>query len=448
MRTIAPFLLLLATLPACAFSDGLGGDTSSDDDGAGGKGSPASTGSAPPGACEGPLGAPRDPSTLPECAAGAHCVETIPESYKVITDACADGGFCVPDEFISTGGVFMPKACTALGGAGACMSLAFSQVAENQQFLPQDVCDDDERCVPCISPLDQSETGACELGYECPGSSGGSGGGAPTGNSDDPATCEYDGTPVLDPTMFPACPANVCGSGGHCVPSSQVPPDLAGNLAACDASSYCVPDPFLEAGSDKIKVTSCQSIGGYEGRCMSMCLPQIAEQKDSLPHGAAAGCPETDACIPCTDPLTGEPTGACTSLACDAGPANPPQAFPKCCGGIGTCIPFDQIPPEEFGHLPNDICGAAGLCTPNGLIPGYPDNNPFDITNDPCETDFLLWSVLGDKYRAGVCMPNCLPEVGNSPLGQGSCNHEWWKCSPCYNPLDGTWTGACGATPP
>jgi len=95
-----------------------------------------------------------------------------------------------------------------------------------------------------------------------------------------------------------------------------------------------------------IKVKTCASIGGNEGRCMSTCLAEVGKQAGSLPKGPSAGCAEDEACLPCFDPLTGKPTGACTSLPCDKGPTKPPKTFPKCCGGIGTCIPLEQIPPR------------------------------------------------------------------------------------------------------
>lgn len=40
-------------------------------------------------------------------------------------------------------------------------------------------------------------------------------------------------------------------------------------------------------------------------------------------------------------------------------------------------------------------------------------------------------------------LPICIPDVGSSPLGQGSCNNGSFVCTPCLNPLTGEPSGAC-----
>jgi len=76
-------------------------------------------------------------------------------------------------------------------------------------------------------------------------------------------------------------------------------------------------------------------------------------------------------------------------------------------------------------------------------VPSQVKTNPFDEINAPCETDWFLRGLLGDEYRPGVCLPTCIPEVGDSLLGQGSCNGENFVCAPCLTPLDGKPSGAC-----
>lgn len=414
---------------------------------------PTSSGSggATGGPCVGPLGEASEPDAYPPCGDGAHCLPSVASwpALAAFVGPRDSGGYCVPDVLIASGGIFTPKSCASIGGAdGACLPTVYPEIASNEAFIPQDVCASDERCVPCVSPLDQTVTGACELAFECPikpgktpGSSETTSGGA--GSGDDPATCEYDGAPVIDTSKRAPCPKSVCSAGGHCVPSAQVPPEMAGQLQACDGTSYCVPDPFLVAGGDKVPVKACKSIGGNEGRCMSMCLAEVGKEGASLPQGPSAGCGEAEACLPCFDPITGDATGACTSLPCDAGPTSPPKTFPKCCGGIGTCIPLEQIPPEHWSKLGSDVCGPLARCTPDAFMPNHVKSNPYDETNEPCETDWLLWGLLGDTYKPGVCLPTCIPEVGDSLLGQGSCNGGGFVCTPCMNPLDGKPSGAC-----
>src|SRR5688500_17110874 len=78
-----------------------------------GAGSVGGTGDddAPAPESDGPLGAPRDPDSLPACCTdfvgGAHCLpsDIIPTDLRGILAECTDGGLCVPDPFIETGGV-------------------------------------------------------------------------------------------------------------------------------------------------------------------------------------------------------------------------------------------------------------------------------------------------------------------------------------------------------
>ena len=125
--------------------------------------------------CEGPLGKPVDPKTLTACCPDhpgkAHCVSTskVPASLQASVGKCDGENSCVPDTFISTGGVFTPKKCTAFGAEGRCMSPCIPAVADKAALLKQDVCDEDELCVPCINPLDKSDTGVCSIVGKCAG---------------------------------------------------------------------------------------------------------------------------------------------------------------------------------------------------------------------------------------------------------------------------------------
>ncbi|MBM4377528.1 MAG: hypothetical protein FJ095_20825 [Deltaproteobacteria bacterium] len=89
------------------------------------------------------------------------------------------------------------------------------------------------------------------------------------------------------------------------------------------------------------------------------------------------------------------------------------------------------------------MCGPTARCSPDAFVPSQVKTNPFDEINAPCETDWFLRGLLGDEYRPGVCLPTCIPEVGDSLLGQGSCNGENFVCAPCLTPLDGKPSGAC-----
>jgi len=381
--------------------------------------------------CEGPLGPPRDPSTLTACCeefvGGAHCLpsENVPAELGDFLADCAGGGSCVPDKFIETGGVFSPKTCTSLNNEpGVCLSGCIPLVDQYWAVLPQGDCDDDERCAPCTNPLDGLDSGACAIHYECGDDDpfGGEGGGGGGGGE---AACPHEGPPLLDPATFPAC--NTCG-GAHCVPNDLVPADFTDRLATCDAASKCVPDEFITTLGNTIP-TTCDSVAGVEGRCLSKCLPEVIAQVDLLPQST---CTPDQACVPCYDPLTGASTGAC-SLSCDPGPTAPPTVLPTCCGNAGTCVP-PSAAGDNADDLGEDTCTDGLLCAPNVFLePSF--------TPTACETGAVSL-LFGAEYKPGVCLPDCLPAVDNFLLGQDGCN-DGYKCAPCLDPLSGEPSGAC-----
>src|SRR5262249_49286320 len=150
-------------------------------------------------------------------------------------------------------------------------------------------CDPDERCAPCISPVDQMPTGACDIKGECLG--------APSQPTVDagpaaPTVCPYLGPPVIDPSTLPACAADA-----HCFAAALVPDAERAQLAPCgDPSQLCVPDLFLTTGGNFIPAT-CRSINDSEGRCLSQAIPQVASQAAELPPSTTCGVDE--ACVPC-----------------------------------------------------------------------------------------------------------------------------------------------------
>ena len=115
-----------------------------------------------------------DPSTLPSCGASvcadspnAHCVpqDKVPANVAAQLAKCDDGAsYCVPDPFIKSGGA-PPPTCKSLNGAdGVCLSVCVPQVEQYESLLPQDVCAADERCAPCVNPLNNMSSGACDIG--------------------------------------------------------------------------------------------------------------------------------------------------------------------------------------------------------------------------------------------------------------------------------------------
>jgi hypothetical protein len=331
--------------------------------------------------------------------------------------------------------------------AGVCLSVCVPQVAQYATLLPQDVCASDEKCAPCISPLNGQSTGACDIG-KTSGTSGGTcsssgssddaGSVASGGGNDTPAdaapACPYTGPPLLDPTSLPTCDPN---GGAHCVSASLVPASEASQLATCP-TGLCVPDSFLVTAGNFIPPT-CTSLLGAEGRCLDEMIPQVAAQLSELP---VATCKSYERCVPCYDPTSGMKTGAC-SLSCDPGPKDPPTVAQACCSESGTnqgeCLPKTSIPTAEQSNLNADVCTqtpTATLCIPKEMIaPGFKP--------PVCSADSLL-TFLSGGYT-GVCLSKCLNFGAGSGLAiaQGNCdsNHD---CAPCINPLTNAPTGAPG----
>ncbi len=379
--------------------------------------------------CDGPLGAPRDPSSLTACCedfvGGAHCLDNVPDELQGVLGACPGGGYCVPDPFIETGGVFEPLTCASLSGAeGRCLSGCVPQVKDYWGILPQDACADDERCIPCINPIDNTDTGVCQLAFTC---DGGPGGGGP-GPSE--AQCPHVGADVLDPSTMTSC-----APGAHCLANALVPADMAAQLADCPgAQSKCVPDEFIRSGGNFIPAT-CESVAGAEGRCLSPALPDVAAQAALLPQST---CTDDHLCVPCFSPLDGSETGACR-LSCDPGPTEGPTQLPACCDGRGTCVPASAAG-GAADQLGEDVCPEdQGLvCAPNVFLDG-------GFTPATCETGFIQ-VIFGSAYAEGRCLPDCLPAVDNFLLGRDGCD-QGYKCAPCLDPLSGEPSGACDPLP-
>ena len=392
----------------------------------------------PSGGCTPP--APLDPSTLPQCCNGgaAHCVPTadLPANVVAQLDTCPSGGACVPDALIRSNGA-KPPACHSLNGAdGVCLSICVPQVAMYQTLLPQDVCADDERCAPCINPLTNMPSGACDIGSQPPPGNScmpqPSAAPVPPVPSTPPAPppapmCPHVGPPVIDPSTLPPC-----GDGAHCLNASLVPPAMAGRLAAC-ASGLCVPDPFIAAGGNFIPPT-CTSTAGAEGRCLNTVLPDVARQAASLPEDV---CAADEKCVPCYSPLDGSDTGACR-LSCDPGPSQPKVVFTDCCvkdnqPARGKCVPTQSIPSDEQKNLGTDDCVKdQQLCVPSEML--QPAFKP-----PACSAHNLL---VGDY--TGVCLSDCLKfGIQGLAISQGTCD-DTHECAPCTNPLTGQPTGAPG----
>ncbi len=402
---------------------------------------PSSEGSGDGTQCAGPTLTPMDPSSFPPCGAAvcadspnAHCVPTamVPASVAAQLAQCSDGmSYCVPDSFISSGGA-APPTCHSLNMAdGVCLSVCVPQVKQYESLLPQDSCAADERCAPCVNPLTNMSSGACDIGkVDC---SSGDGGMPADGGTAAPAppACPYTGAPLIDVTTLTAC-----GDGAHCVQTSLVPAAMAKELAACPspANTLCAPDVFIVSAGNFVPPT-CASLDAAEGRCLNVVIPQVSSEEAQLTQDV---CQTYEKCVPCYSPIDGSDTGAC-KLSCDPGPTKPKVVFQDCCKmnntEYGKCVPKTVIPSTLQSNLGKDKCTntATDLCVP--------DENLQATFKPPACTATAL---IGGNYT-GVCLSKCLDFGFIQSLGiaQGSCDNLH-DCAPCTNPLTGQPTGAPG----
>lgn len=247
--------------------------------------------------------------------------------------------------------------------------------------------------------------------------------------------------PPLPAESLPEC--ELCPDA-RCVPNAVLSSEEQELLAPCpDEGNTCVPELFVNTNGN-FTLDRCTSVAGAEGRCLSVCVPQVAEQAAMLPED---GCDDGWLCAPCYDPITGEDTGACTQ-GCDEGPEEPPVTFPDCCEGAAKCIPGAIVPEEQRDQLGTEGCDEeqGELCVPN-VFAQDPNWSPPEC--DPGSSDSSLLAFSSE----GRCMPECIPEVADpeSPIGEISFNasscDEGFLCVPCSVDFFGVFpvrdTGVC-----
>jgi len=392
----------------------------------------------------------------PCCGGKGHYIPkmAVPAAFHSMLEAGPDGEtLCIPD-VIATDPDYSPKACTSLFGLeGACIATCVPMVLDQPVPLPQDVCASDERCAPCVHPLTKEETGACGIGERaCTPFK-------PLGKCD-----------TFQPTMDLSSFATCCPEGkAHCAPKDLVSSGADGFnmdefLAPCpDGQSYCVPDEILARGG-RYQPLTCKSAGGREGRCISICVKAIAEQKDTLPVDV---CQPHERCAPCFDPRTGIASGACKLGPCDE-PKEESKPF-EACGAIdkdAICVPAELVPAkdrcrfDEKGCKKTGTCAEPGtICVPKKMVDSGPTFEPKKCKASTAGLLALLLAVLGNPSLAMTavsdfsdarCISKCLPQVREnksaSMLGSAGCDSDE-ICVPCFDPTKISQgkvpTGAC-----
>lgn len=348
-------------------------------------------------------------ATCPEsvCSAGgAHCIATgsIPEDKRDQLADCDETSKCVPDEVLLTAGNTVPETCRANGGVeGRCQSTCLPEVGKNAKLLERADCALGQVCVPCFDPSnDNRDTGACSTSL-CD---------APKEAPVNVCKLDYDAHPLADPNKLNACPSAVCPTGNaHCVGIDN-PTEQQKKLASCGDGTSCVPDKLIRTGGNRPTDKCVVFEGKAEGRCQSLCLPDVEKQKDALEQ---ASCAEDERCVPCFDPRTGKDTGACSGN-CDE-PVQAPYKFDECCEGFATCVPAGSVLESKRGNF--KTCeGTTSLCVPDEYI----DNPNYELA---CQDD------MG---APGACVSSCLNNVDLVGKVDGQCpTHS--LCVPCRSEI-------------
>jgi hypothetical protein len=217
---------------------------------------------------------------------------------------------------------------------------------------------------------------------------------------------------------------------------------LAG-LAGCKKSTEKLPNGVPVSSCDDCtflgKAGVCYS-REFEAARTALADPEFG---DGLKN-ARTQCVESEVCLLCDDPQTGEPTGACNlkPLACPDKPGvtvstceNPvgysPLETMKACGEKAHCLPYAYIDDEELASRVN-ACenDPTYACVPDMVI-----QTAGRVTFRPCTT-------LGNAE--GRCLPSSLPDIAEDleSLPQDVCAPDE-RCSPCYDPVTGEDLGAC-----
>ena len=216
--------------------------------------------------CEPPFAKP-DLGKLEACMDGkGHCYDKTKVPMPDELEACDGDTVCVPNKVLAAAGSKL-KSCTFLGGKpGACIELAVPRILQFKDALQKDVCEDDERCVPCINPEDGSPTPFCDdIGvYEEPCAAGGAAGAT--------ATC--------------------CHGAGVCMLAEVLDGDQRESLERdlCPEKRLCVPASQADG-----KPVKCEILGA-DGVCIDLCFADIIKGAQIVMR---SGCGPTEVCMPC-----------------------------------------------------------------------------------------------------------------------------------------------------
>jgi hypothetical protein len=245
-----------------------------------------------------------DLSKLTACANGkGHCYARAkaPTEFAAIYVACpgSQSDVCVPDNVLTANGAKL-KSCKSIIGEGGCVNIdVFPEIAkQGGSALTPDVCDPDQKCVPCTDPSTQKPSGFCVVtgvhekectaGGGAAGGDGAAGGSSGGGGATPQATCcakngKSNGVCLPDGPATSKAPQNTCPSGSKCAPAAFV----SGNPVKCDSG-------ILGAGL-----------------CLDKCFDTMLSIAGTLGFLSSDGCGNTEVCAPCSALKSQGPVPGC-----------------------------------------------------------------------------------------------------------------------------------------
>ena len=216
--------------------------------------------------CNGAFATP-ELSTLTPCGDGAgHCYDGSKTILAGLPSCTGSGDTCIPDKVLKANGT-KPKSCTFYfnGKPGACVSLLLKDIAAHKGDLHQEDCDADERCAPCISPLDGSDTHLC-----------------------DPAGVYQDKCQGGAAAQQQTC----CHGQGLCINADAAPSDQRDNMSpdVCRDSKLCAPTALVDGTPQH-----CTAFAA-PGVCIDLCFAKMLGPAAPV---IRSGCGPTAVCLPC-----------------------------------------------------------------------------------------------------------------------------------------------------
>ena len=153
-----------------------------------------------------------------------------------------------------------------------------------------------QRTIIAVASVAAILLGACSMADIDGSGLGGKQSASKTTPTSDSSACT-DGPSVAlapeDPAKYPKCACATKGGAARCIPTAKVPSNVASQLESCTegGAGVCVPDPLVKSGG--AAPATCKSPFG-EGRCMSVCVPEVAKNADLLGRGENNSCAEDE----------------------------------------------------------------------------------------------------------------------------------------------------------